>query len=81
MHSTLKWSLLVVASLMIAAMPTRLSSHDLAIGFPFTWHMRQEIVTLGEQPHSFRALLLLSDFGLALLVLAAVVKVFRMRRA
>ena len=80
MHSTLKGSVLVVLALAIAAIPTRLSSHDVAIGFPFTWHMRQEIVTLGEQPHSFNALLLLADFGIALLVLAIVVKLFRMRR-
>jgi len=52
----------------IAAIPTRLSMHDLAVGFPFTWHTRQEIVTLGEQPHSFWLWLLLLDMALVLVV-------------
>jgi hypothetical protein len=74
MRNALKWSVLVVAAVMIAAIPKRISSHDVAIGFPFTWHTRQEIVTLGEQPHTFSALLLVCDFGIALLVLAVVGK-------
>ena len=58
----------VVAATFIASIPTRVSMHDLAIGFPFTWHSRQEIVTLGEQSHSFSSGLLLLDVALALAV-------------
>ena len=79
MRTILKWSFLVFAALLIAAIPTRLGSHDVAVGFPFTWHARQEIITLGQQPQSFSALLVLCDFGIALLVLAVIAKFVRMR--
>jgi len=81
MRIILKWSFLVLAALLIAAIPTRLGSHDVAVGFPFTWHTRQEIITFGEQPHSFSALLLLSDFGIALLVLAVAARSLRRRHS
>jgi hypothetical protein len=80
MRNALNWSVLVVAALLIAAVPTRISSHNVAVGFPFTWHTRQEIVTLGEQPHTFSAFFLFCDFGIALVVLALVVKFFRTRQ-
>jgi hypothetical protein len=80
MRTTIRWSVLVFAALVIAAIPTRLGSHDVAVGFPFTWHARQEIISLGQQPQSFSALLLLCDFGIALLVLAVIVKFVRMRQ-
>jgi hypothetical protein len=79
MRNTLKWSFLVFAALVIAAIPTRLASHDVAVGFPLTWHTRQEIITLGEQPHSFSLLLLLCDVGIALLVLAVAARLLRTR--
>jgi len=58
----------IVAATFVAAIPTRLSTHDLAVGFPFTWRTRQEIVTFGEQPHSFNLWLLLFDIALVLVV-------------
>jgi hypothetical protein len=73
----LKWSILVFAALVIAAIPTRLGDHDVAVGFPFTWYTREVIITFGEQPHSFSTLLLLSDVAIALLVLAVSVRFFR----
>ena len=79
MRTTLKWSLLVVSALLISAIPTQLGSHDFAVGFPFTWHTRQEIITLGAQPYSFSFLLLLSDFGITLILLAVGAKLFRTR--
>ncbi len=80
MRTVLKWTLLVLAAIVIAAIPTRLGSHDVAVGFPFTWHSRQEIITFGEQPHSFSFLLLLSDVAIALLVLAALARLFHARQ-
>ena len=77
MRTILKCSFLVFAAMVIAAIPTRLSSHDLAVGFPFTWHTRQEVITLGEQPLSLSFLFLLLDFTLALLALAALASLFR----
>ena len=77
MRTVLKWSFLAVAAIIIAAIPTRLSIHDLAVGFPFTWHTRQEVITLGEQPHSFSFLFLLLDFAMALLALAALATLVR----
>ena len=74
---TLKLSVLIFAALVIAAIPTRLGSHDVAVGFPFTWHTSQQIITFGEQPHSFSFLVLLCDFGIALLVLAGGATLFR----
>jgi len=79
MRTALKWSLLAVAAIIIAAIPTRVASHDVAVGFPFTWHTRQEIITFGEQPHTFSLLLLLADVGIALLGLAIVARLFRTR--
>src|SRR5215472_7310598 len=76
MSTTLKWSLLIAGALIIAAIPTRVSSHDVAVGIPFTWHTRQEVVTLGAQPHSFSAGFLLADFGISLLVLSVVASRF-----
>ena len=79
MRTAIKWSLLAVVAIVIAAIPTRLGSHDVAVGFPFTWHTRHEIITFGAQPHSFSFLLLLSDVAIALLVLALVARLFRTR--
>jgi len=79
MRTALKWIVFIFAAVIIAAIPTRLGSHDVAVGFPFTWHTRQEIITFGEQPHSFSFLLLLSDVAIALLVLAAFARLFRTR--
>jgi hypothetical protein len=79
MYTTLKRSLLVLAALVIAFIPTRVGSHGVAIGLPFTWYTSQEIVTFGKQPQSFSALLLLSDVGTALLVLAVVLRFYRAR--
>lgn len=81
MRTALKWSLLVTAAIVIAAIPTHLSSHSVAVGVAFTWHTRQEVVTLGEQPHSFNAAMLFADFWIALLVLSAVTRLFRPRSA
>lgn len=67
-RSLVRWLVTIAAATFIAAIPTRLSMHDLAVGFPFTWRTRQEIVTLGEQPHSFSLWLLLLDVALVLVV-------------
>ena len=79
MRTAVKGTLLAVVAIVIAAIPTRLGSHDVAVGFPFTWHTRQEIITFGEQPHSFSFLLLLSDVIIALLVVAVLARLFRTR--
>lgn len=79
MSTALKWGLLVASALVIAAIPTHLSSHDIALGVPFTWHTRQEVAKLGPQPDSFNAAMLLADFWIALLVLSAVSRLIRTR--
>lgn len=79
MRSVIKWTLLAVVAIVIAAMPTRIGSHDVAIGFPLAWYARQEIITLGEQPHSFSSILFLSDVAIALLVLVVFARLLRMR--
>jgi hypothetical protein len=66
LRSALRWLLAAVAATLVAAIPTRLSMHDLAVGLPFTWHTRQEIVTLGEQPNALSLWLLLLDIALVL---------------
>jgi len=80
MRAVLKVGFLVVAALVVAAIPTRLGSHEVAVGFPFTWRTSQQIITLGQQPHTFSLLLLLFDFCIALLVLAAGATLLRIRR-
>jgi hypothetical protein len=77
LRGLLKLSFLVAGATITAAIATRLSDHDLALGFPFTWYTRQDIVTLGEQPHSFSLLLMLLDFVIALLALATFVRLVR----
>ena|SRR5437867_7862067 len=67
MRTVLKWSFLAVAAIISAAIPTPLSSHGFAVGFPFAWHTRQEVITLGEQPHSFSFLFQFLDCAMALL--------------
>jgi membrane protein required for beta-lactamase induction len=62
----------ILAATFIAAIPTRLSSHDVAVGRPFRWHSRQEIITLGERLHNFSLGLLLLDVVLVLAVFVAV---------
>ena len=51
---------------MVAAIPTRLSVHNLAVGLPFTWHTRHEIVKLGEQSDALSLWVLLMDIVLVL---------------
>jgi len=68
-RSVVRWLVAVAAATFIAAIPTRLSSHDLAVGIPLTWHTRQEVITLGEQPHTFSLWLLLVDIALVLVAL------------
>lgn len=80
MRTATKWISLVVVAIIIAAIPTRLTSHDVAVGFPFTWHTRQEIITFGKQPHSFSFLLLLSNIAIALFVIAVFARLLRARR-
>jgi hypothetical protein len=80
MRTIAKWGLLIFSALLIASIPTRLGSHDVAVGIPFTWHTSQQIVTFGPQPESFSFLLLFSDFALALLLLAGLLRFFRARR-
>lgn len=80
MRTIAKWGLLAFAALFIAAMPTRLGSHDVAVGVPFTWHTSQQTVTFGQQLESFSFFLLFSDFALALLLLTGVFRFFRTRR-
>ena len=65
-RSVVRWFVAVVAATVIAAIPRRLRSHDLAVGTPLTWHTRQEVITLGEQPHGFSLWLLLVDIALVL---------------
>jgi hypothetical protein len=67
-RSVVRWLLAIVAATFVAAIPSKLSSHDLAVGFPLTWQTRQEIITSGEQPHSFNLWLLLFDVALVLAV-------------
>lgn len=68
-RSVVRWLVAITAATFVAAIPTRLGMHYLAVGFPFTWRTRQEIVTSGEQPHSFSLWLLLLDIALVLVVL------------
>ena len=63
---------LPILAIAVAAIPTRVSDHDVAVGFPFTWHSRQEVITLGEQPHSSSAPLLMLDIAIALIILSAI---------
>ena len=70
-RSTVRWLVAIATAMFVAAIPTRLGSHDVAVGFPFTWHTRLEVVTLGEQPHSFSLSLLLLDIVLVLIVFIA----------
>ena len=69
--TVLKWRFLAVAAMISAGIPTRLSSHGLAVGFPFSWRTRQEIITLGEQPHNFSLWLLVVNALLVLTVFVA----------
>lgn len=80
MRDITRWGLLILGALFLAAIPTRLTDHDFAIGFPFTWHTHQEIVTFGPQPESFSVVFLLSDFALALLVLVVLRLAIKTRR-
>ena len=80
MRTIAKWRLLIFGALFIAAIPTRVGSHDVAVGLPFTWHTSRQIVTFGPQPESFSFLRLFSDFALALLLLAGLFRFFRTRR-
>jgi MFS superfamily sulfate permease-like transporter len=61
-----RWLVAIIAATFIAAIPTRLSSHDSAAGFPFTWYNIQGIFTLGEYALSFSLWLLLLDIALVL---------------
>jgi hypothetical protein len=79
MSTVLKWSLLIVAAVIIAAIPTHLSSHDVALGVPFTWHTRQQVVTLGPQPQSIRVVPFLADFSISFLALSVLASLFRTR--
>ena len=67
-RTVVRWLVAIVAAAFIAAIPTRLSSHDHAVGFPFTWYRLQEILTLGEQS-SLSLRLLLLDIALVLAAL------------
>jgi len=67
-RSVVRWLLAITAATFVAAIPTRLSMHYLAVGFPFTWRTHQEIVSSGEQPHSFSLWLLLLDIALVVVV-------------
>ena len=69
-RSAVRWLVAIVAAALVAAIPTRLSMHNLAVGIPFTWRTRQEVVTSGEQPHTFTLWLLLLDIAIALAVFA-----------
>jgi hypothetical protein len=66
LRTALRWLLATVAATFVAAFPTRLSDHDLAVGLPLTWHSRREIVTLGEQSDTLSYWLLLLDIALVL---------------
>jgi hypothetical protein len=65
-RSVVRWLVVIIAATFIAAIPTRLRSHDSAAGFPFTWYNLQEIFTLGEYALSFSLWLLLLDIALVL---------------
>jgi len=80
MRTIAKWGLLILGALFIAAIPTRLGSHEATVGVPFTWHTSQQIVTFGPQPESFSFFRLCLDFALALLLLAGLVRFLRTRR-
>lgn len=77
MRTLLRWSSLVVVAMLIAAIPTRLSSHDVAVGFPFTWHTRQEVVSLGNSLRNFSYVALILDLVIAVLALTAIAAMFR----
>ena len=64
--TAVKWLVAITTATLLAASPTRVGSHDVAIGFPFTFHSRLEIITLGDQPHSFSLVLFLLDIGIVL---------------
>jgi hypothetical protein len=67
MRTVLKWTFITIAALAVASFPTILSSHDVALGLPFTWYTRREIVTFGAQPNDVNLLKLLLDISLVLL--------------
>jgi len=79
LRSSVRWGVAIVAALLIAAIPTRVSMHYLAVGFPLPWHIRQQGLASGgthsvtfcvfEQAQSFVFSLLLFDFAFALAVL------------
>src|SRR6267142_744770 len=73
-YPVLRWLLRLVAAILIANIPTRLSMHDLAVGVPFTWQTRQEIVSVGQHPHSFSLILFILDVGVCLLVLSLLIR-------
>jgi len=84
MRTAIKWSVVIVAALLIAGIPTRLGSYEIVVGIPFTRLRSQEVITVGditfgEQAPSFSVLFLLSDFGLSLVVLAGGARLFRAR--
>lgn len=76
MRTLLRWSCLVVVAMAIAAIPTRLSSHDVVVGFPFTWHIRHEVVSLKKPLHGFSCIALILDLAIVLLALTAVAAMF-----
>src|SRR5262245_35062957 len=84
-RSTVRWLLAAVVATLVALIPTRASMHDVAVGFPFTWRSRQEIVTVGEQPHNFSPWPLLPHIGLVLafftLLRTLTIKLIHARRA
>jgi len=55
-----------VAAIFVAAIPTRVSVHYLAVGLPLTWHSRREIVRLGDNPDNLSYWILLLDIALVL---------------
>lgn len=78
MRTLLRWSFLVVVAMVIAAIPTRVASHHVDIGFPFTWRTRQDVVSLDGIPlHSFSCIALVLDLAIVFLALTGIVAMFR----
>src|SRR5262245_39793307 len=73
-RSRVRWFVALVAATIIAAIPTRITSHDFALGIPFTWRTRQTLVASADELRELHSLnwgLLLLDIAIVLTVLVA----------
>src|SRR5262245_45383503 len=55
-RSRVRWFVALVAATIIAAIPTRITSHDFALGIPFTWRTRQTLVASADELRELHSL-------------------------